>query len=129
MTKDWYISNGYKLSSLIGDSEITRAEKDVENAYIKPIVGTSQVSAETVQDATGNLAFLLLLQRSIFATRTGAKNKTGYNSQDAGVWDILQQEASSCHLKLQALRAEAQNDEAEVVDICKIYFVTNFIHI
>lgn len=97
-------------------------------AYVSPIVGEATIPAEVREAAVGNLAFLLLLQRSVFATRSGAKVKTGYNSADASAWDILQQEAASCHLQLETLRnQEGANADAEVTDICKIYFKTNFI--
>lgn len=129
MTKQWYLERGYKLSAQIEEAEIARAEADVEAAYIAPIVGTSEsVPTDIRQKAVGSLAFLLLLQRSIFATRAGAKVKTGYNSQDASAWDVLQQEAAACHLALETLKKQpGANAEAEICDICKIYFKTNFI--
>lgn len=129
MTKQWYLEQGYKLSAQIEEAEIARAEADVTAAYVAPIVGTSKnVPVEMVQKAVGNLAFLLLLQRSIFATRAGAKVAAGYNSQSANAWDVLQQEASACHLALETLRKQpGTNANAEVCDICKIYFKTNFI--
>ena len=128
MTKDWYRANGFEVSSLLEDALIERAERDVTDAYITPIVGTAEVSQEIKERAIGNLAFLLLLQRTIFATRAGAKTKVGYNSADADAWAKLQQEASSCHLALETLRRQpGVNAVAEVEDICKIYFKTNFI--
>lgn len=129
MTKQWYLEQGYKLSAQIEEAEIARAEADVAAAYVAPIVGTAaNVPADMVQKTVGNLAFLLLLQRSIFATRAGAKVAAGYNSQSASAWDVLQQEASACHLALETLRKQpGVNANAEVCDICKIYFKTNFI--
>lgn len=133
MTKQWYIEHGYKVSSLIEQAEIDRAERDVSAAYILPIVGTGTVPQElqsVVESTVGQLAFLLLLQRSIFATRAGAKLKTGYNSTDADAWALLQQEAQSCHLALQTLRAQqGVNADAYITDICKIYFKTNFLNL
>lgn len=130
MTKQWYMAHGYKLSAQIEESEIGRAERDVTAAYVSPIIGEATIPAEVCEAAVGNLAFLLLLQRSVFATRSGAKVKTGYNSADASAWDILQQEAASCHLQLETLREqEGANADAEVTDICKIYFKTNFLNL
>lgn len=130
MTKQWYIAHGYKLSAQIEESEIARAERDVTAAYVSPIIGEATIPVEVREAAVGNLAFLLLLQRSVFATRSGAKVKTGYNSADASAWDILQQEAASCHLQLETLRRqEGANADAEVTDICKIYFKTNFLNL
>lgn len=118
------------MSSLISDAAIARAERDVTDAYITPIVGDAEISEEVLQSAIGNLAFLLILQRTIFATRAGAKVKTGYNSQDADAWAKLQQEAYSCHLALEKLKQEpGVNPDAQVVDVCKIYFKTNFLNL
>ena len=116
------------MSAALEDAEITRAENDVTDAYITPIVGTANVPQEVKEKTIGALAFLLLLQRSVFLTRGGAKIKSGYNSYDADAWAILQQEAQSCHLALETLRAQdGVNKDAEVIDICKIYFKSNFI--
>lgn len=127
MTRNWYIEHGYKLSSLIDEAEIARAEADVVDAYIEPIVGDKIIPAETRQETIGALAFLLLSQRNIFVTRAGAKTKTGYNSANADAWAGLQQDAHVCHAKLNALRRIVGGSDAEVDDICKIYFKTNFI--
>ena len=130
MTKQWYQEHGYEMSSLISDAAIERAERDVTDAYITPIVGSAKVSTEVLERAIGNLAFLLILQRTIFATRAGAKVKTGYNSQEADAWAKLQQEATSCHLALEMLKKEpGVNPNAQVIDICKIYFKTNFFNL
>ena len=129
MTKQWYKQNGYELSSLTTDEAIERAERDVTDAYVTPIVGSAQVSEVVKQRAVGNLAFLLILQRSIVATRAGAKGKTGYNSVEADAWAKLQQEATACHLALETLKNQPGVDrEAKVTDICKIYFSTNFLY-
>ena len=129
MTHDWYKQNGFELSSLIDEGIITRAENDVTAAYITPIVGDVQGVSQTVKEyAIGCLAFLLILQRSVFATRAGAKLKSGYNSSDASDWAKLQQDASTCHIALEELRKQPDvNATAEVTDICKIYFKSNFI--
>ena len=129
MTKQWYQEHGYEISSLISDATIARAERDVTDAYITPIVGSEEVSKEVLERAIGNLAFLLILQRTIFATLAGAKVKAGYNSQDADAWAKLQQEATSCHMALEVLKKEpGVNPDAHVTDICKIYFSTNFLY-
>ena len=130
MTPQWYNEHGYKVSQYIEQSEIDRAEADVRRAYVEPIVGNAEVSGDVVEGTVGCLAHLLLLQRTIFATRAGAKVKTGYNSQETDAWNKLQQEATSCHLALINLRNQVGvNSNAEVVDICKIYFRTNFFNL
>lgn len=127
MTKDWYIQHGFKMSSQIDQAEINRAEADVIKAYVDPIVNGATVPTATRENAIGNLAFLLLLQRSTFVTRAGAKIKTGYNSQSAGDWEQLQDAATTCHVWLEKMKAEAGSVDPKIVDICKIYFKTNFI--
>lgn len=129
MTRDWYIEHGFKVSAQLDAKEIERAESDVETAYIKPImsVATSAASDDVVQNTTANLAFLLLLQRSTFLTRAGAKMKTGYNSQSATDWEQLQNAATTCHVWLEKMKTEAGAVDPKIVDICKIYFKTNFI--
>lgn len=130
MTKDWYLQHGFKLSPLIEQAEIESAEKDVRTAYVNPILGSADVPSgyeAVVENAVGNLAFLLMLQRSIFLTRAGAKIKTGYNSQEADAWAKLQQAAMSCHLALVALgKVPGADASAEVLDVCKIYFKSNY---
>lgn len=130
MTKDWYLQHGFKLSPLIEQAEIESAERDVRTAYVTPIIGSATVPSEyeaVVENAVGNLAFLLMLQRSIFLTRAGAKIKTGYNSQEADAWAKLQQAAMSCHLALVELKKVPGVDaSADVLDVCKIYFKSNF---
>ena len=129
MTKQWYQENGYEISSYVSDAAIARAERDVTDAYVTPIVGNATVSPQIKERAIGNLAFLLILQRSIFATRAGAKVKTGYNSMEADAWAKLQQEATSCNLQLEILKKQpGVNPDAHVTDICKIYFSTNFLY-
>lgn len=128
MTKQWYQEHGFKVSTYIDDAEIARAEKTVRDAYIAPIVGSASVSQSVIEAAVAELAFLYMLQQSVFLTRAGAKTKTGYNSQDADAWSRLQQAATSCHLALENLRKQpGANAAAEIVDVCKIYFKTNFI--
>lgn len=128
MTKQWYQEKGYKMSSLIEQAEIDRAERDVTAAYVAPIVGGMTEHEMERQNAVAELAFLLLLQRSIFATRAGAKAKMGYNSNDAGEWQLLAQCAHSAHIAIERLRSlQGANASAEITDICKIYFKSNFI--
>lgn len=126
MLVSWYKENGYEISTLISQATIDRAEADIKAAYLAPIVGDKYDTPEAV-DALANLTFLLLLQRTIFATRAGAKIKTTLTSQEAGEWQKISQQASVCHAHLQALRATSgANAGGKILDICKIYFSTNF---
>lgn len=127
MQIDWYKKHGFEVSSLIDQSTINRAEADVRQAYVTPILG-AEAAGDDVDMAVGNLAFLLVLQRSIMATRAGAKIKNTQTSQNAETWAIVAQECASCHQRLEMLRAKPEADSrAEVFDICKIYFKSNFL--
>lgn len=128
MTVQEYREAGYKVSAQIEEAEIVRAEKDVLQAYILPILPNADPATdEVVRSAVMAFAFLLLLQRSIFATRSGAKEKTTPQSQTADLWNLLAQMASTCHLKLDAVRQKTGADmKAEVQDICGIYFSTHY---
>ena len=118
------------MSTYTDDAEIARAEQLVRDAYITPIVGSATVTSDVLESVTAELSFLYLLQQSVFLTRSGAKIKTGYNSQQADTWDLLQQSATACHLALAGLRKQpGVNAMAEVMDICKIYFKTNFFNL
>lgn len=126
MQIDWYKKHGFEVSNLISQAAIDRAERDVREAYITPIVG--EVEDEVVERAIGTLAFLLILQRSIVATRAGAKIKSTQTSQSPEAWDIIAQEALASHMALEVLRKQPYaKKDAEVLDICKIYFKSNFI--
>lgn len=123
MTAEQYKNAGFRLSQLIAQAEIDRAERDVRAAYIEPIVG--DMESEQVDAAVMELAYMLLLKRNCFATRSGAKEKAtpqGYTAQI----DAIQREcAAACDLRLQELRAlDGAVQSAKVNDICGIYFVT-----
>lgn len=129
MQVEWYKAHGYEVSNLIDQATIDRAEADVRQSYITPILG-ADAQGDDVDMAVGNLAFLLLLQRSVMATRAGAKIKTTQASINAETWQVVAQECASCHLRLEGLRKkDGANTRAEIFDICKIYFKSNFVSI
>ena len=129
MQIDWYKQHGFEVSNLIDQATISRAEDDVRRAYIAPILGDS-AEGDEVDLAVGNLAFLLILQRSIVATRAGAKVKQTQTSNNAEAWAVIAQEALACHGRLEALRKmDGANASAEVYDVCKLYFKSNFFSI
>lgn len=126
MTAQDLVNAGFPVSLHIDSAIITRAATDVRAAYVTPIVGTMADNA-TITDALNNLTFLLLMQRNVFATRAGGKTKSTLQSQEADTWQTLQEQAHTCHMKIEALRAlEGATADAAVQDICKIYFKTNF---
>ena len=130
MSIDDYKQAGYLMSVHISQEIIDRAEADVLKAYIYPLDATVNVTIPgTARAAAMELANLLVLQRSIFATRSGAKEKTSANSFTASRWDLLSQCSASCVLKMQAFADEvhAGRWQKTVTDICGILFNTNYI--
>lgn len=124
-----YIDAGFPVSLHIDQPIIEKAERDVREAYILPIIGTSQ-ECPVVRAAVMNLSFMLMSQRNIFVTRSGAKEKMTANSRGADKWATLQEMAQTCHMKLQAVRnLEGANPKAYVQDICGIYLKTNFFYL
>lgn len=129
MTKEEYKSEGFKMSLVIEQPEIDRAEADVIDAYIRPIVGDAEVVG-AVRIAVMNLAFLRLTQTNISATRAGAKVKLTTQSNAPSAWDVIAEQSKTCHYSLEQLRQlEGANKSAEVTDICSIYFKSNYFYI
>lgn len=129
MTATEYINRGFNVSAHIEQQVIDRAESDVRQAYIVPIVGDVTCN-EVVNDALANLAYLQMMKSSVFFTRSGAKTKRTNDSDNADVWQALQQQAQVCAMKIEALRqVDGANKQAKVTDICGIYFNTNFLNL
>lgn len=129
MTPQQYIAKGFRLSAHTEQAFIDRAEKDVRMCYIEPIIGTPTTPEPTeVTDALANLAFLLMMQRNAFATRSGAKMKSTQDSRDADMWAIQNEQTRTCHACLERLRRlNGSTADADVEDICSIYFKGTFI--
>ena len=129
MSIEDYKQAGFLTSVNINQSRIDKAEQEVMMAYIAPILPNASVSDAVVRSCVMELANLRLLQSSIFATRSGAKEKTTPQSYSADDVAILRQCAAACDLHLQSLRyVQGANLCAEVNDICGIYFTTHYFH-
>lgn len=129
MTPSDYIAAGYEMSAQKAQAEITRAESDVTRAYVYPIIPNAQTTDADVKRAVMSLAFLQIVQRNIFATRGGARLKTGASSTQPSGDAILQQMAHECHEALEVLRGKAgANKDAKVDDVLRIYFSSNYFY-
>lgn len=126
MTKSEYIEAGYRLSLQVEQTQIDRAESEVIAAYCARIAPTMSVSDEAYKSAVMTLAFLWLLQHSAFATRAGAKTTRITSAAVSPDYEVMRQSAMDCHAALMALRSAAGDTGAEVLDICRVYMVTNF---
>ena len=75
MTVQEYITAGFEISAQIKQAAITRAENDVINSYIIPIIGSDYV-ADDLKNEIMTLTFCLLLRRNVVKTRFGAEQKS-----------------------------------------------------
>lgn len=131
MNVEDYRAAGYSVSTLIQQATISLAEKDVVAAYIVPLIGTIptevEKGAEPLKTAIMSLSALLVSQRSIAATRAGAKTKNTPQSNTPTASDLLRQYAPSCARALAAIPTQHHKRPSEVCDdICGIFFKTNF---
>lgn len=117
------------MSSQIDQTKIDLAEADVTRAYLVPLGLNYDTVQEDVRATIMALAFLCVLQRSSFATRAGAKDKTSAQSVQADKWNLLEQWAEPCKMRLHALaKAQGVCKPWRVVhDICGLYYNTHFI--
>lgn len=124
-----YRAAGYVMSNLIEQAAVTRAEKDAVAAYILPLIGhvptQAESEAEPLKTAIMALSFLLLQQRSIAATRAGAKTKLTAQSGTPTWQDVLRENAPVCVNALRAIAGD-QNPEQVCSDICGLFFRTHF---
>ena len=119
-----YKNSGYALSVQIEQSHIDRAEADVKAAYLDPIAQRTDSNKDVYDGALMQLAYTLVLQRSIVATRAGAKEKTSAQSVSADRYNVQVQQAGMCQFKLSlfAKSAGVEKPWRLVTDICKIYW-------
>lgn len=130
MSIEEYRQAGFLLSSLITQAVVDKAERDASDAYILRIAPSVNITNHTTaRSALMELAYLLVLQRSIFATRSGAKEKTTPQSYTANRWDILSQQAATAAMRLDMLAAEynLKSWYDKVCDICGILFTTQIL--
>lgn len=124
-----YKQQGYNLSVQIDQTVIDRAEKDVMDAYLGPIMQGKEIDQQIVSAAVMVLAFMLILQRSIAGTRAGAKEKTSAQSVQADRWQIVEQCAGTCQLRLAevAQAAGCEKPWRVVHDLCGVYYNKRFL--
>lgn len=127
-----YKAAGYPLSQYIDQASVTRAEADIMQAYIVPLLGHSptaeELATDVIKEALMSCAFLLIMQRSAVATRAGGKVKQTPQSFTPTYDDVLRQNAPTCALKLETL-AGTPLVSKRVQDICGIFFTSSFSHI
>ena len=125
MTKEWYISHGYRCSVNIEQAAIDRAERDVMAAYVSPLIPTATGAEEGLQPLIADIAFLLILQRSLVVTRKGTKVKTDAQSVNESVEAAQAEQAKMAALALGQLQ-ELSTNGGQVTDICELKYKTKF---
>lgn len=126
MTAQEYNTAGYRVSTLIPQPEITRAENDVKAAYIAKL--TTDDTTTTAKAAIMQLVFILLCQRNTSATRSGGKLKLSPQlSENAQARQSDYDNADRLLRKLQSEPHGISGNIAQMVDdICLIY-MRNFL--
>jgi hypothetical protein len=66
------------------------------------------------------------MQHSLYNTRSGAKAVNITSATTPSNEDVLRQCAWDCHQILQAIRESVGKTDVKVLDICRIYFSTNY---
>ena len=111
MTANDYILAGYEMSKQVSEEVITRAERDVMEAYVIPILGAEATVEDNKCDVMA-LAFCLLLRRNVVKTRFGSEiknNQYGTVMQyESGV--LNQQIAGICQPVFKSLKEKAGAD-------------------
>lgn len=112
------------MSVQIDQSAIDRAEADVRSAYLDPIGSRTEDNGREYDDALMQLAYTLVLQRSIVATRAGAKEKTTAQSVSAERYNVQVQQVAACQFRLNqyAVKNGIEKPWRLVTDICRIYW-------
>ena len=129
MTKEWYKSQGYHVG-LEGTQEmIDRAEREVKDAYITPILPGADFENNDVKSCLADLAYMRLLQLTLFVTRSGAKEKFGTNSANASADAKYYEVGMVAAAAVDKIRLmPGANATARVNDICHIFFKNNFFY-
>lgn len=130
MTRDWYINNGYNVSASIDQAQIDRAEREIVEAYVLPILpaAVDPENDDELAHAVASIAYLRLLQMTLKVTRSGTKEKTAQGSVNADQWAPIREQAPVAAMAVRKLRSmDGAVSGASVRDICGIS-VKSFFH-
>lgn len=125
MTIQYYNDKGYSIAESFSQAAIDRAEEDVKQNYILPIIGSTPMS-DKAEKVMMDIVYLLLMQRNIKLTRSGAKKKDNENSQNTNEDNALREQSLVCNVGLQSLMDSKHSWTGVCTDICKISFKSNF---
>lgn len=128
---------GLQVSTQISEEYITALSDEVNRAYISPIQKETEIDIEQediieiANEITAKLVWLLLSQRQYKMTRAGLKLKETTESRDVNEWQAIASVSNSVVMLLQeyANFLEVCLLRCGIVDICKIYFTTNYFYL
>ena len=128
---------GLQVSTQINEEYITALSDEVNRAYLSPIQKATEIDIEQddileiSNEITAKLVWLLLSQRQYKMTRAGLKLKETSESRDVSEWQAIASVSNSVVLLLQeyAEYLEVCLMDCGIVDICKIYFTTNYFYL
>lgn len=126
-----------QVSTQINEEYITALSDEVNKAYLSPIQKETEIDIEQediieiANEITAKLVWLLLSQRQYRMTRAGLKLKETAESRDINEWQAIASVSNSVVLLLQeyAKYLEVCLLNCGIVDICRIYFTTNFFYL
>lgn len=127
MTKEWYKQRGYHIG-LEGTQElIDRAEREVKAAYVQPILPSADYDDTEVMSCVADLAYMRMLQITLFVTRAGAKEKLSTRSTTASNESKFNEQGIVAASAVDRLRQmQGAVAEAKVNDICQLFFTSNY---
>ena len=118
---------GYQIGSLVTQSIIDRCAREVISAYIDPILPTYDETDADVKNAVYCLSYILILQRNVYKTRFGAKEKNDKNSSNMPI-EELEALTLTADMFIQKLKAkEGAESCPQIYDIAKIYNLNSLI--
>ena len=128
---------GLQVSTQINEEYITALSDEVKKAYLTPIQKETEIDIEQddiieiANEITAKLTWLLLSQRQYKMTRAGLKLKETTESRDVSEWQAIASVSNNVVFLLQeyAKYLEVCLLDCGIVDVCRIYFTTNFFYL
>jgi hypothetical protein len=130
MTKEWYKQKGYHIGLEGAQEVIDRAEREVKVAYIDPILPNADFEHDDdVKQCLADLAYMRMLQITLFVTRSGSKEKYGSNSSNPSSDAKFYEQGRVAAGAVDKLREmSGANAVAKVDDICQLFFKSNYFY-
>lgn len=116
MTAQDYVDAGYELSKNIEQKIIDKAEADVIQAYVVPILGSDET--EEIEAEVMALAYCLMLRRTANKTRYGTEQKSNPYGIQANNANLMMEIQGHAFPAIKSLREkEGAIEFPNVVDI------------